>query len=129
MDWTAERRLSELIEASGMKQVAIATRMGKSESWVSNRAVGITPLKANEIPKFADVLGVPCSDFFEGSDCPEAADSPEVLLIPQLYRGYLNPEKRLTPAELQQVVRGMARLAAILERQLDSAPPDEHDAA
>lgn len=59
------QRLAQLIEGSGMTQTAVARRLHLSLNWLSNRTRGITPIKADEIPRLAAVLGVRPADFFE----------------------------------------------------------------
>ncbi|MHB0871406.1 MAG: helix-turn-helix domain-containing protein [Chloroflexota bacterium] len=66
---TAER-LAQLIDSSGLKQTAIAKRLGVSIHWVSNRARGVTPIRADEIPLLAAALGVRPADFFEEAAPP-----------------------------------------------------------
>jgi transcriptional regulator with XRE-family HTH domain len=55
-------RVRKLIEDRGMKQTAVARRMGEQQSWLNNRLTGYTEIKADEIERIADALRVsPCA--------------------------------------------------------------------
>jgi transcriptional regulator with XRE-family HTH domain len=71
-----------------MSQAQLARRMGEQPQWV-NRRLNPKPgnqstIEADELPRFARALGVPCSVFFAGSGCPEVRQrelsSPDYLL-------------------------------------------------
>lgn len=61
-------RLATLISQSGMKQAELARRIGKAETWISNRLTGYSSIKADEIPLLAKALGVSPCDFFETAE-------------------------------------------------------------
>jgi transcriptional regulator with XRE-family HTH domain len=55
-------RVRKLIEDRGMKQIAVARRMGEQQSWLNNRLTGYTEIKADEIERIAEALRVsPCA--------------------------------------------------------------------
>lgn len=69
-------RLADLMRTTGQtNQSELARRLDPPESptWINNRLTGYSAIKADEIPRLARALGVPCSAFFEGSGCPEEA--------------------------------------------------------
>lgn len=68
-------RLTHLIHSSGMTQTAIAKRLHVSLKWLNNRTLGATPIKADEIPRLAAVLGLDPADFFAETP-PEGAARP-----------------------------------------------------
>lgn len=70
----AKERLAELMQETGLtNQSELARRLEPPEAptWINNRLTGYSVIKADEIPRLAFALGVPCSAFFVGSDCPE----------------------------------------------------------
>jgi transcriptional regulator with XRE-family HTH domain len=68
-------RLVQLVEASGMPPITIARRLGEGKNWVYNRLSGTTDIKADDIPRFAKVLGYPVTAFFEDPSTPVPAPS------------------------------------------------------
>lgn len=57
--------IARYIKAEGLKQVAIANRIGEDESWLSRRLKGTVPLSVEDLVRISKALGVsPCA-FFE----------------------------------------------------------------
>jgi transcriptional regulator with XRE-family HTH domain len=65
-------RIREVIEERGLKQKALARRLGEPEYWLSNRLAGRTVLKADDVPRIARALGLRPADLF-----PEEGAGPE----------------------------------------------------
>lgn len=54
-------RIRGLIRSRGLKDVAVAQRVGEDKDWISNRLTGKVQLLAEELPLFAKALDVdPC---------------------------------------------------------------------
>ncbi|MEA2641786.1 MAG: hypothetical protein QOF51_3180 [Chloroflexota bacterium] len=58
-------RLRDLVAASGLSQAEIARRLGEEREWVNNRLRGKVQLAAEDLPRFAAILGVGPAIFFE----------------------------------------------------------------
>lgn len=70
-----KERLRQLMQETGLtNQSELARRLHPPEkpTWINNRLSGYAEIKADEIPRIARALGVPCWRFFEDSDCPDA---------------------------------------------------------
>lgn len=65
-------RIAELIAAMGVTQAHIARTLGESEDWVSRRVRGVTPITADELPRWADVLRVHPCNLLDIDGYPEA---------------------------------------------------------
>lgn len=64
--------LRDLIEERGWSASELARRLGEHRNWVIDRVTGRVQIKADELPRFAAVLGVPPSTFFQPVRRPEA---------------------------------------------------------
>ncbi len=65
-------RLQQLIDQRlGGNQSELARRLGEKPYWVNYRITGVTRIKADELPKIAEALGVHPCDFFEDPQQPE----------------------------------------------------------
>lgn len=73
-------RIRQIIREKGLKQSAVSERLGEPEYWLSNRLTERTDIKADELPRIAQALGVtPCAFFEELAEAQpsRAAESPE----------------------------------------------------
>ena len=63
------KRRRELV----MSQAQLAESMGTSQEIISNYEVGVTPVRADDLPRFAKVLGLTLNDFYSahGSEMAE----------------------------------------------------------
>lgn len=90
---SVRERIAEVIQQSGLKQKAIADRLGEPEYWLSNRLTGRTVIRADELIPIAEAIGVdPCallrppgSAIDVGNAVPQVAD----LGAERLYRRWL----------------------------------------
>ncbi|MBI2317694.1 MAG: helix-turn-helix transcriptional regulator [Chloroflexi bacterium] len=86
-----------------MSASELARRLGEHRNWVIDRLTGRVQIKADEVPRFAKVLGVAPSAFFEPADGrinrgtpPEVPDlRPEVVIQALLERLVPRPEREL----------------------------------
>lgn len=62
-----------MLKDAGISQSELARRLEPPEAptWVNNRMTGYSTIKADDIPRLARALNVPCHRFFEDADCPE----------------------------------------------------------
>lgn len=120
-------RLEALIRERGISQVRLARLMGEGENWVNNRIRGVTPIKADEIPRFAAALGVsPCAFFEEVKPAPttvrldnesierigEAVSRRPVELAPEsVERIAVELAHRVAPATAEAVARKLQQKA------------------
>ena len=70
-------RVAQLIEASGLKQKSIADRLGEPEYWLSNRLIGRTVIRADELPRIAAALDVEPCELLRSSQSHHEARSSE----------------------------------------------------
>lgn len=69
---TVRRTLSERVGMeikiallrSGMSGRQLATKLGVSQTWVSSRLQGATPIDLNDLERIAEVLGININDLF-----------------------------------------------------------------
>lgn len=62
-----ERLVELAAERIGGDQAELARRLGETWQWVHYRLNGTTAIKADEIPRFAEALGIHPWEFFEGA--------------------------------------------------------------
>jgi transcriptional regulator with XRE-family HTH domain len=67
-------KLAEILRAKRWTQSDLAREIGERPHWVNDRVSGRIQIKADELPRLARALGVPCHRFFEDADCPEARE-------------------------------------------------------
>ncbi len=97
----ARERLEELLEEKGVSQAELARRIGEDRGWVNQRLPGARKrlnINADDIPRLAKALGVPCWRFFEDSECPEVQR-----------QGLLPPAPAVEPDYFAEYVQGLTR--------------------
>ncbi len=80
---SSREQLAKLLRARGMTAAELARRLSEQPSWVYDRLRGHSEIVADDIPMLARALGVPCSEFFRGSECPEAREAEGRPLAPR----------------------------------------------
>ena len=56
-----------------MSQTQLANRIGTTKEIISNYEIGVTPVRADDLPLFADVLNLSLSDFYPALSVNEPA--------------------------------------------------------
>ena len=101
-------RVAELIQRSGLKQKAVADLLGEPEYWLSNRIVGRTAIRADELPKLAQALGV--------SSCSLLCEDEQPLHRPQETR---TSEQAASYLDADEIAKALAaRALAMSEREI-----------
>lgn len=124
---TAERLVQFIADAGG-NQTALAKRMGQTLKWLNNRALGVTPIKADELPLLAAALGKRIHDFYEETPTarPPAGQEPpladvfarEMSHILQ-HEGITDAERELLSTTLETTHQAIHRYRArLLEEEL-----------
>lgn len=94
-------RIRAVIEERGLRQAAIASRLGEPEYWLSNRLTGRTAIKADELPRLAEALDVHPCDLLDVRAAHEAVSGADRMATDTL-RGLSSPEP--TAREMRQLL-------------------------
>lgn len=79
-------RILQILEDRGMKQAAVARKMNEDFDWVNTRLRGVVQIKADELPHFAQALGVSaCSLLGEAEQQYQQAQEPHTAEHPPIY--------------------------------------------
>jgi transcriptional regulator with XRE-family HTH domain len=66
--WRAARRVIDWYQNEGLTQVELATRSGKSQSFISELVTGKVAIPDHDMDRFAELLGVPVSALVGAED-------------------------------------------------------------
>lgn len=80
-------RILQILEDRGIKQAAVARKMNEDYDWVNTRMRGIVQIKADELPQFAQALGVSACSLLGEIDSqsrhePRSAEQRPIYLEP-----------------------------------------------
>ncbi len=108
--------LLHLMTETGMtNQSELARRLNPPEAptWINNRLSGYSDIHADDIPRIAQALNVPCSRFFDGANCLEFGAPPDAESArapsPTPYSEFILPPD--IPEDAKEFVRAAIRLA------------------
>ena len=111
----AKERLTYILDRKGWNQSRLSRALGEPDRhWVNNRLLGKSAIKADEIPRLAAALDVPCSAFFEGEPlCPESRlpeQIPPEPDQPDLFDAYMESYSQDLPDEERQLITAVRAL-------------------
>jgi transcriptional regulator with XRE-family HTH domain len=83
----------------------LATKIGKSQSWVSTRTRGETEIAVNDLQLFADGLGIPLASLLPARDLNHRSGHPTESMTPRASTHPASSAVRTAPASTTRTTR------------------------